>query len=80
MEENRKYLEHLVKHFRNQRIQKQLVVIHLVIHFLLFLYRFHQCDLLLLLLNDIDKAVYHMTKISNLLGSKEKVFDEYLLT
>jgi hypothetical protein len=29
---------------------------------------------------DIDKAVYHMIKISNLLGSKEKVFDEYLLT
>jgi len=29
---------------------------------------------------DIDKAVYHMIKANNLLGSKENVFDEYLIT
>ncbi|KNY29782.1 hypothetical protein [Pseudobacteroides cellulosolvens] len=29
---------------------------------------------------DMDKAIYHMVKIKSTLGSKEKVFDEYLLT
>lgn len=29
---------------------------------------------------DMNKAVYHMIKISSILGSKEKVFDEYLMT
>ena len=29
---------------------------------------------------DFDKAVYHMVEIKSILGSKEKVFDEYLLT
>jgi len=29
---------------------------------------------------DMDKAVYHMIKANSILGSKEKVFDEYLIT